>query len=306
MTNATQENWVSTIGEPLEIWQWEPQEAPRAILQFVHGMAEHIARNDETARHLADAGYLVVGHTQLGHGKSTKLPGWFAQDGGWDALVEDVHALRLRTQAQHPDLPYFLLGHSMGSFVVRTYCQRYEHGLAGVILSGTGHFEPLILNAGLLIANIQCALGGEKKPSKLLESISFAGYNRDWMPTRTGFDWLSKDRAVVDAYVDDPLCGFPFTAGGYRDMFRGLKNLYPNHLGSMDKTVPILIFSGGADPVGARGVGVQLTERELLTAGVTNVTMRLYENGRHEMLNELERETLCNDLIAWLDGVLQR
>ena len=305
MSEAVNGTILSKAGYKLETREWKPEGAPIGVVQLVHGMAEHIARYDWVAKRLNAAGFAVVGHTHLGHGELAELPGWFAKSDGWDALVADVHTLRTQTQQQYPGLPYFLLGHSMGSFVVRTYCQTHESGLAGVILSGTGHFEPLILNVGLFIANVQCAFGGEKKPSKLLESISFMGYNSEWSPARTGFDWLSKDTAIVDKYVADPLCGFPFTAGGYRDMFAGLKRLYPENLKTMDKDVPIRLFSGASDPVGGRGAGVKTTVAELQAAGVKDVTFTLYENGRHEMLNEVERELVCDDLIAWLTAQIK-
>lgn len=296
----------SLTGAKLDKLVWLPEGTPRGIVQLVHGMAEHIERYDATAKKLNEAGFVVVGHTQLGHGENAETLGWFADQGGWDALIEDVHTLRKQTQAEYPSLPYFLLGHSMGSFVVRTYCLKHEAGLAGIVLSGTGHFDPPILNVGLCLASLQCAFGGEKKPSTLLADMSFAGYNRDWMPPRTAFDWLSKDTDVVDKYVADPLCGYPFTAGGYRDMFSGLKRLYPKYLSALDKDIPVRLFSGASDPVGARGAGVKATEQELIGAGIKDVTMKLYEGGRHEMLNEVERELVWNDLITWLDGHLSK
>lgn len=301
MGEAILGTFISTAGCALDTRLWKPEGEPRGIVQLVHGMAEHIDRYDATAKRLNEAGFAVVGHNQLGHGTQAALPGYFADEDGWNALVDDVHALRLQTQKTLPETPYFMLGHSMGSFIVRTYCLRYEAGLQGVILSGTGHFDPPLVSVGLSIAQLQCALGMRKKPSKLLEGISFAGYNRDWSPVRTPFDWLSKDTAVVDRYVANPLCGFPFTASGYRDLFTGLKNLYPQNLGTMDRDVPIRLFSGACDPVGGRGMGPKTTMRELLDAGVRDVSLKLYEGGRHEMLNETEHETVWNDLVAWLE-----
>ena len=301
MGEAIVGTFQSVTGSELEKREWRPEGKPRAIVQLVHGMAEHISRYDRTAKRLNEAGYLVVGHTQLGHGKQAETLGWFAPSGGWDALIEDVHALRQQTQAANPDVPYFLLGHSMGSFVTRTYCLKHEAGLRGVILSGTGHFEPMILNVGLCLANLQCAFGGERKTSNLLEKMSFSGYNRDWMPPRTAFDWLSKDTEVVDRYVADPLCGFTFTAGGYRDMFGGLMRMYPQNLTAMDRDVPVRLFSGASDPVGGRGEGVKATFQELKNTGIRDVTMKLYEGGRHEMLNETERQTVWDDLVAWVE-----
>jgi len=295
---------TSVTGVQLEKREWHPQGAPRAVVQLVHGMAEHIARYDATAKRLNEAGFLVVGHTQLGHGEQAETLGWFAEQDGWDALVEDVHTLRRETQQAYPDTPYFMLGHSMGSFIVRTYCQKYEKGLAGVILSGTAHFDPAILNMGLTIANLLCLFGRAKKPSKLLNDISFAGYNKAWSPARTPFDWLSRDTENVDRYAADPYCGFPFTAAGYRDLFRGLKRLYPEHLAAMEKDVPVRLISGAEDPVGKQGEGVKTTMRELLDAGIEDVSMKLYVGGRHEMLNDTQREEVWDDLIAWMEEQL--
>ena len=250
-------------------------------------------------------GFLVAGHNHLGHGKQAELLGFFGK-GGFDALVSDTHTLRLALEKAYPGVPVFLFGHSMGSFVVRNYCLQYEQGLAGVILSGTGHFTPSLLLPGLLIANIMCALGAEKKPAGLLEAMSFAGYNKEWSPARTPKDWISRNEDKVDRYIADPLCGFPFTNGAYRDLFRGLTNLYPGKLGTMDKSVPVLLYAGGSDPVGGRGKGVRLVAEEIQAAGVRDVTVKLYEGGRHEMHNEPNREEVFSDLIRWLEARLTR
>ncbi|MDD3213302.1 MAG: alpha/beta fold hydrolase [Eubacteriales bacterium] len=304
MSEAIVSEFTSVTGEKLEKQIRQPEGEPRGIVQIVHGMAEHIARYDATAKRLNEAGLLVVGHTSLGHGENAETLGWFSPRDGWDVLVEDENKLRKETQQAYPELPYFMLGHSMGSFIVRTYCQEYEEGLAGVILSGTGHFDPPILNTALFIAQMQCLFGGEKKPSRLLNDMSFAGYNKAWSPQRTTHDWLTKDSAIVDRYLADPYCGFPFTAGGYRDMFRGLKRLYPENLPQMDKNVPVRLISGKDDPVGKQGEGVKTTMRELLDAGVKDVSMKLYENDRHEILNETDRETVWDDLVSWIEEQL--
>lgn len=306
MSEAIVGTLQSITGATLEKRVWLPEGAPRAVVQLVHGMAEHIARYDATAKRMNAAGFIVVGHTYLGHGEQAKVLGWFAEQNGWDALVDDIHALRRQTQDEFSGLPYFLLGHSMGSFLVRTYCQRYEAGLAGVILSGTGHFAPMLVNAGLVIAELQCLFGMEKKPSMLLQNMSFGSYGKAFAPSRTAFDWLSKDTAIVDRYVADPYCGFPFTAGGYRDFFQGLGTLTPSHLRTMDKNVPVRLFSGAVDPVGECGAGVKATAAELTAAGITDVTYTLYPNCRHETLNEVERETVWADLVAWLEAHLPK
>lgn len=301
MGEAVRETFLSATGEALQKRLWLPQGEPRAVIQLIHGMAEHIDRYDATAKALNEAGFAVVGHNHLGHGQGAKTLGYFSQKGGWDVLIEDTHALRTATQAAYPGLPYFLLGHSMGSFVARGYALKHEKGLAGLILSGTGHFDPAVLVVGRLVARVQCALGGGEKPSGVLASMSSAGYNKTYGQARTTFDWLSSDPAVVDAYIADPFCGFTFTARAYRDMFEGLSRLYPSKLSAMEKDVPVLLFAGEDDPVGAYGKGVKKVAQEIKGAGVKDVTLRLYEKGRHEMFNEKEREHVWADLIAWVE-----
>lgn len=304
MSAAIQATFPSVAGQQLEKRLWLPEGEPKAILQLVHGMAEYIDRYDETAKQMNEAGFLVVGHTHLGHGPGAQQLGHFSKKNGWDALIDDTHALRKETAAAYPNLPYFLLGHSMGSFVVRTYCLKYEQGLAGVILSGTGHFDPITLGAGKLIANLQCALGSAEKPSKMLERISTSGNNQKYENPRTDFDWISADDAVVDAYLADPYCGFTFTARAYRDMFTGLSRLYPKYLTEMEKDIPVYLFSGSMDPVGKYGEGVKKVAGEIQAAGVLSVSIKLYEGGRHEMFNERDRQVVWGDLILWMENVM--
>ena len=302
---AIYSTFASVSGEVLEKAFWPAKGEPKAVVQLVHGMAEHIRRYDETAQKLSGAGFAVVGHTPLGHGKNARVLGYFGKENGWDTLVKDTHAVRIATQKEYPNLPYFLLGHSMGSFVVRTYCLSYEKGLSGVILSGTGHFDKAILAAGGLLSKLQCLLGMAGKPSKLLSKISSMGYLKDYADVQTEFDWLSRDREVVKRYIDDPLCGFPFTAKGYGDMFEGLTRLYPEKLGTMEKDVHVYLFSGDKDPVGANGAGVEKVAQEIRDAGVKDVTVKLYPDGRHEMFNELNKEEVWHDLIGWLENQLE-
>ncbi len=294
--------FTSVTGAELEKVHWPTQEPPKAVVQLVHGMAEHISRYDAAAKRLNEAGFAVVGHTHLGHGEKAELHGHFAKENGWDALLDDTHALRTQTQAQYPGLPYFLLGHSMGSFVVRTYCLKSEKGLTGVVLSGTGHFEKPILTVAGAVASLQCALGMAEKPSHLVEWLSSANNNKGYEDVQTKFDWLSRDREQVALYIADPYCGFTFTARAYRDMFDGLKRLYPDKLGAMEKDIPIYLFSGDMDPIGAHGEGVKRVAQELKDAGVKDVSLKLYKDGRHEMFNEFNSAEVLNDLIAWLDA----
>lgn len=297
---AIYETFLSTGGQKLEKAYWPVEGTPKGVVQLVHGMTEHIRRYEATAQRLNEAGYAVVGHTHAGHGPYAEILGYFGK-GGWDTVIDDVQAVRRETQKAFPDAPYFLLGHSMGSFVVRGYCLEHEKGLSGVVLSGTGHYAKPILTAGTLLANLQCLFGMAKKPSHLLLDISSANNLKSYDDVQTGFDWLSRDREAVQKYIDDPLCGFTFTASAYRDMFGGLKRLYPEKLGAMEKDIPVYLLSGDLDPVGANGEGVKKVAQEIRDAGVKDVEVKLYQDGRHEMFNELNKEEVWSDLINWLD-----
>ena len=297
----------STAGPSLDARIWHPEGQPKAIVQLIHGMSEHIDRYDPPARYLAGQGFLVAGHTHLGHGPHADIKGFFAEKDGWQHLIDDVHALRLRTQKEYPDLPYFILGHSMGSFVARCYLREHADDLAGCMLSGTGVFSRGIATLGVAVSNLVCLFGGEKKPSPLIDKLGFSANNKPFAPNRTPSDWLSRDENEVDKFIADPDCGFPFTGSGYRDLFRGLIRLSDtSEMRNIPKDLPLLLFSGDHDPVGSMGEGVRKVAEEFRQAGLHNVTLRLYEGGRHEMFNELNRDEVYADLAAWLDRQLQR
>lgn len=293
----------STAGPELDARVWLPEGQPRAVVQLVHGMAEHIDRYDAPARYLAEHGYAVAGHTHLGHGPKAAVKGFFAPENGWQRLIDDVHALRQRAQAEHPGLPYFLLGHSMGSFITRCYLTEHAGGLAGCVLSGTGTFDSATIAAGLAVSSTICLIGGGKKPSALIDKLGFSTSNKPFEPARTPFDWLSRDEEAVDRYIADPDCGFPFTGSGYRDLFRGLKRMMDTSaLQSIPKDLPLLLFSGDHDPVGGMGEGVKKVAEDFRQAGLQRVTLKLYEGGRHEMFNELNRDEVYADLLEWLNA----
>lgn len=295
----------STAGSALDARLWRPEGAPRAVVQLVHGMAEHMDRYDPVARRLNRAGLAVIGHTHLGHGPRAQRQGYFADHDGWQHLIDDVHRLRGIAQEQFPGLPYLMLGHSMGSFVTRCYLQEHGEGLAGAMLSGTGHFDRKTVTAALAAANLVCLLGGARKPSALIDRLAFGGYNKPFAPCRTDFDWLSRAEAEVDKYVADPYCGFLFTGSGYRELFRGLKRLTDlEALKRMPPELPLLLFSGDSDPVGGMGRGVEQVAREMRDAGMKHVEVRLYPGGRHEILNETNRDEVVRDVIIFVEQCL--
>ncbi|MGN0745247.1 MAG: alpha/beta fold hydrolase [Aristaeellaceae bacterium] len=295
----------STAGPALDARLWRPEGEPRAVVQLVHGMAEHMDRYDPVARQMNRAGLAVVGHTHLGHGPRAQRQGYFANHDGWQHLIDDVHRLRGIAREQFPGLPYLLLGHSMGSFVTRCYLQEHGEGLAGAMLSGTGHFDRKTVTAALAAANLVCLVGGARKPSPLIDRLAFGGYNKPFAPNRTDFDWLSRAEAEVGRYIADPYCGFLFTGSGYRELFRGLKRLTDlEALKRMPKELPLLLISGDSDPVGGMGRGVEQVAREMRDAGMKHVEVRLYPGGRHEILNETNRDEVVGDVIRFVEQCL--
>ncbi len=283
---------------------WMPQGEPRAVVQIVHGVAEHIGRYDHFARYLADHGFAVCGGDHLGHGKTADggRYGYFGKKNGWTLVASDVRKLRRLCGERFPGVPYFLLGHSMGSFLARTYLCAYPGTVDGCILSGTGQEKPALVAAGRAVASAVCAARGPETVSPLVDKLSLGAYNRQFAPNRTGADWISRDEAVVDAYLKDPLCAFKPTAGMFRDMMEGLQYISSERaLAQMDPSTPVYLFSGDRDPVGSNGAGVRRVYGFFKDHGTADLTMKLYPGGRHEMLNEINRGEVYADVLAWLE-----
>ena len=283
--------------------RWDPEGAPIAVLQIVHGVAEHSARYDDFATFMAQKGFLVVAEDHMGHGGSIgddETPGCFT--GGWHKAVADTHRLLSYTRMECPDVPYILLGHSMGSFMVRTLLAKYpKSGVSAAIISGTAWMHRGILNSGIATAKLVGKRNGPNKPSKLLNNLMFGGYNRRIDHQRTDFDWLTRDSQVVDAYIADPLCGFSMNAGLAREMLSGLLYIQePDHLAQMRKDLPVYFIAGSEDPVGNYGEGVKRTAQAFVKAGMENVSVRLYPLCRHEVLNELNKEEVYENILIWL------
>ena len=287
--------------------EWIPQGQPRAILQIVHGISEHTGRYDRVARYLAGHGILVCGADHLGHGKTAKQGefGYFAPKNGWSLVTDDVRQLRILQGKKYPGVPYFLLGHSMGSFLVRTFLCRYPGEVDGAILSGTGQESPLLITSAKALAGILCKIRGDKHRSPLIYKCSMGAYNDKFKPTRTKADWISRDEQAVDIYLADPLCSFSPTSALFRDMMGGLQYIAsPSALSEMDPNTPVYIFSGEQDPVGAMGKSVKQVHGFFRDHGVTDLTLKLYPGGRHEMFNELNRQEVFDDLLHWLENHL--
>lgn len=286
--------------------QWIPEGSPRGVIQIVHGVAEHIGRYDHTARFLAARGYAVCGEDHLGHGLTAGGKfGYFGPKDGWDLVARDVRRLRELEGEKYPGLPYVILGHSMGSFLARTYLIRWPGTVSAAVLSGTGQESSAAVSAAKVLSEALCKTRGADYVSKLVNNLSLGAYNRAFKPNRTSADWISRDETAVDAYLADPMCTFIPTVGMFRDMMDGLRFIADRDgLARMDRSTPIYFLSGDQDPVGAMGAGVRKVERMFRSAGCGDVVVKLYPGGRHEMLNEINRQEVLDDLLAWLESRL--
>ena len=281
-----------------------PDSEPKCVVQISHGIGEHISRYADFMSFLAANGIVAIGNDHLGHGASIETPedqGFFADEDGWKYAVDDMAALRDCVRKEYPDLPYVIFGHSMGSFLTRTYLIRYPDRYDGAIISGTGHQSPFLAFMGWFLANREVRKGNGKKPGETLDKIAFGSYCDKIADKRTDFDWLSRDNAVVDKYIADPLCGFVATNSLYRDMMAGIRFIIKqSNIDMMAKDKPVYFMSGDADPVGDYGKGVEAAYNAFLKAGLTDVFMRLYPGGRHEMLNEINNDTVYADILTWI------
>ena len=281
-----------------------PDTEPRAIVQIIHGIAEYIDRYDEFMSFLADNGIIAVGTDHLGHGKSIESEeqtGFFAYENGWDYAVRDEEVLRLAMHENYPELPIIVFGHSMGSFMARTLLIRYPDAFNAAIISGTGNQGSALVNGGLFMGNLVTGLKGAHHYSKFLNNLAFGSYNKIYENPKTEYDWLSRDEANVQKYIDDPLCGFIPTCSLFRDMMTGVKFITnKKNLTAMNKDMPVYFMSGDMYPVGECGKGVQKAYNNFLEAGMKDVSIKLYPGGRHEMLNEINKDEVYSDILTWL------
>lgn len=283
---------------------WLPEGRPRAVLQISHGVAEYILRYEPLAEYLTARGLAVAGHDHLGHGGSVAPGGtrlYFGPKGSWNWVVDDLYARYNLLKRQFPDVPLFLLGHSMGSFLARTYLIRYPGTVDGCIIMGTGQMSAALVAAGRAVAALERRRVGEDQTSPVVERLAFGAYNKRFAPNRTGFDWLSLNEENVDRYIADPLCGGNASIGLFREMLGGLRFIArPENLKKMNANTPVLFVSGAMDPVGDCGKGVRRAYRSFLRAGARDVSLQLYPELRHEILNEDCREDIFRDLYLWL------
>lgn len=280
--------------------EWIPEGAPKAVLQIVHGMVEHIERYDAFASYLAANGIYVTGHSHLGHGKSMiskEKMGYFATPNGNECVLGDIHSLKKLTQEKCKNVPYFIMGHSMGSFLTRQYLGVYGEGLSGAIIMGTGEQPDMILAGGKLVCKIIAAFKGWEHRSDFVNSLVIGSFEKEM-----GKGWISRNEENVKNYAKDPLSGFVFTLNAFYHMFDGMSKMNRQEKrGSIPKELPMFFVAGSEDPVGAHGKGVETVYGRYLDKGAKNVSIKLYEDDRHEILNELDKDVIYADILSWIE-----
>lgn len=288
--------------------RWTPEGQPKGIVQIIHGIAERVERYDDFANYLNSQGFLVVAEDHMGHGSSLEeggVRGYF--HGGWFTAVDDSCCLMKDTMAEYPDLPYILFGHSMGSFMARTILAKYpDSGISAAIICGTGWQPTFALPLLIKVVEGICKKTGEENPNEQLDNMVFGSYNKRIENPRTAKDWLTRDEAIVDAYVADPMCGFVPACGLLRDMMKGIHYIQqPKNLANMKKDLPVFFIAGQEDPVGPYGKGVEQAAKAFRKAGMINVALKLYSDCRHEILNELNKDEVYGDVTKWISQVIE-
>ncbi|RYY50834.1 MAG: alpha/beta fold hydrolase [Chitinophagaceae bacterium] len=289
-------------GHSMPIYGWLPAEKPSAVIHICHGMAEYGERYDQIARYFTGHGIAVFAHDNRGHGQavsSTSLQGITVNN--WFYLqVEDIDLCIQHHRKEYAD-KIFLLGHSMGSFLAQRYFQLHGTHIDGLILSASNGKQDPLMGAGIGLAWLQMKLFGSRFKSHMIDYLSFGQFNKKFKPNRTVSDWLTKDQAEVDKYVADPRCGFVCSASFYYYFFTGIRDAFKNvNIRSIPRDIPVYAFSGSKDPVGLEGKGFLYLVKRWKQAGVKDFTYHLYENGRHEMMNELNREEVLENVVSFI------
>lgn len=289
------------------IHKWAPDKNIKGIVQIAHGMAEHTARYDHFATALVREGFVVYANDHRGHGESARSLedlGYISDYDGFADMVADMKSVTNIAKVQNPGMPIILFGHSMGSFLAQHYIQLHGGGINGVILSGTTGKPPAIVDAGIILAKVIMKTKGRRASGKRLDKMIFGHYNDRFEANKTKFDWLSSDPEEVAKYVADPYCGTLFPISFFHDLLVGMRRIHNKEfLQSVPKELPIYIFGGGDDPVSNYGLGITSLANTYKTLGIKQVTTKIYPAGRHEMLNETNKEEVIEDTIEWIKNV---
>ena len=290
----------------LYVHQWLPLTPVKAVVLLVHGMAEHGGRYGRLGQALNQAGFALFAPDLRGHGR-TAAPadrGLFAERNGWSTVLDDLGLLSQYIGQQFPGTPLFLFGHSMGSYLAQAYLLHHSASLQGTVLSGSNSRPAALYRAARLIARLETWRQGPRGRSGVIDWLSFGAFNKAFRPNRTAFDWLSRDAQEVDAYLNDPLCGFRCCNQLWLDLLQGLVQIsQPRHLAQIDPDLPLLVIGGECDPVSAGGRLTHLADA-LRATGNRHVQLRVYPDARHEVLNETHRDEVTRDIIVWLEQAL--
>ena len=276
----------------------------RGVVHLLHGLGEHSGRYAVLAEALVDNGYVLIAPDHRGHGKSipnTEELGHFGDNSGWYLVISDVLTINQHIKKEYPNLPIILFGHSMGSFIALEYLQLYGDTVDRVILSGSTHNSAILSYAAHALTQIERLRIGKRGRSKLLHAMAFGQFNKPFKPSRTDFDWLSRDPDEVDKYIADPLCGFVSTTQLWADLTGAFTRIHkPKNMLKLPRNIPYYLFSGEHDPIQAPK-GCDRLVNEMRQAGITNIKLRLFPNGRHETLNDTNRREVVEELLLWLN-----
>ena len=287
--------------------EWMPEGEPKAVVQLIHGMVEYIERYDGFARFLNEHGIVVFGHDHLGHGQSVRSVedwGFISETAPARSLVRDIHKLRKIAEKKYPDIPYIMLGHSMGSYLLRRYLTHKGAGLAGAIIIGTGQESDMVVRSGLMLVRATAKAKGWRHRSEKLQNLTYSSAYKQYDLTRTDLEnsWVCSDPKVMKSYYSDPRCSFLFTTSGFEALLSTV--LFDNQKRNIEmipKELPIYIISGEGDPVGNLGKGVKEVYQKYVKTGITDIECKLYPDMRHEILNEPGKQEVYDDVLAWID-----
>jgi len=288
----------------LAVSVFEPEGEIKGIVQISHGMIEYMDRYEELAEILNNEGYLCIGNDHLGHGFTAFRDddlGYMGK-GLSKTVVDDLRSVTQYAKDTYgKEIPYYLFGHSMGSFMARRYMQTYGDELSGIIISGTGYTPGLILTFGKIVVSLLKAVKGDRYRAELLEKMAFGSYNSKIQDKRTNSDWLTRDNSEVDKYIADKYCTYKFTINGYETLFDVLTYIQKDeNVKKAPVDLPVLFVSGDADPVGNYAKGVYRVSSQMKKAGINNQQVVIHKGARHELIHETDKEKVFEELVDWL------